>query len=117
MQMKRRGVEMRLVIDDGSPSAQADPTLIKTIARARTWFEELASGRAASLIDIARREGIDKGYISHSLKFAFLAPDIVEAIVAGKQPTELTTHALRSTDLPLAWPEQRRILGFAHSQR
>jgi hypothetical protein len=43
----------------------------------------------------------------------FLAPDIVEAIVAGHQPAELTvTRLIRLEDLPLSWAEQRRLLGF-----
>jgi hypothetical protein len=41
----------------------------------------------------------------------FLAPDIVEAILAGRQPVELTVSRLkRIGDLPVSWAEQRRLL-------
>jgi len=47
------------------------------------------------------------------MPLAFLAPDIVEAILAGTQPADLTTQTLiRRTDLPLNWAEQRALLGF-----
>jgi site-specific DNA recombinase len=51
--------------------------------------------------------------ISYRIKLAFLAPDIVEAIMAGQQPADLTAQKLiRNVDLPMDWVEQRRILGF-----
>ncbi len=114
MQMKRRGVEMRLVI----PSADAmlskpDPTLIRAIARAHYWFEELCRGRASTLKELAQRENIGPSYIGDALKLAFLAPDIIEKILAGQQPASLTTfHLLRRVDLPIVWDAQRAALGF-----
>jgi ParB-like chromosome segregation protein Spo0J len=113
MQMKRRGNEVRLVIGDTSP-ARIDPTLIKAIARAHGWFQELVSGRAKSLAEIALREGIHKSDITKKLSLAFLAPDIIETIIAGQQPAELLTGRLvKRIDLPLQWAEQRHALGFA----
>jgi hypothetical protein len=58
--VKRRGVEMRLVINGGDEPRKPDPALLKAFARARRWFEELASGRVRSLVEIARREGLAK---------------------------------------------------------
>ncbi len=95
MTVKRRGVEMRLVIDGHGPaSPKADPILLKAIARARGWFDDLVTGRALSLAAIAAREGITDRYVSHLLPLAFLAPDIVEAISVGRQPVGLTVEAL-----------------------
>jgi hypothetical protein len=57
---------------------------------------------------------VDEGDFSRFLPLAFLAPDIVEAIVAGRQPPELTAERLkRIGKLPLDWSEQRKVLGFA----
>ncbi|GJL85330.1 MAG: hypothetical protein DHS20C02_11050 [Micavibrio sp.] len=112
MQIKRRGVEMKLVIAGGNAS-RTDPTLIKAVARARTWFDELQSGAAKSIREIASRYGVGDNYVSTLLPLAFLAPDIVEAIVAGQQPADLTADALiKRINLPADWSEQRRILGF-----
>lgn len=111
MQMKRRGVEMRLVINNHSP-ARMDPTLIKTIARAHRWFQDILSGRAKNIAEIASRENIDRGDVNKRLLLAFLAPEIIEAIIAGQQPADLSTEKLvKRIDLPLEWAEQKRLLG------
>lgn len=113
IQMKRRGVEMRLVIDNGI-TARKDLNLIKTIARAHAWWGELLHGQVKTCAAIAAREKLDAGYVSRVLDLAFLAPDIVEAIVGGYQPADLTAqHLLRGIKLPLDWAEQRRMLGMA----
>ena len=115
MQMKRRGIEMRLVIEgEYSLRTNADRTLIKTIARAHAWSSELLSGCIASMADIASREGISDSYVKKLMPLAFLAPEIITAITAGTQPAHLTTQMLiREMDIPLDWQEQKRILGFS----
>ena len=88
--------------------------LIEVVAKGSIWFEEIASGQSTTVRDIAKREGIDEGDVSRMMSFAFLAPDIVEAILDGKQPVELTAERLkRAGSLPLPWPDQRRLLGFS----
>ena len=63
---------------------------------------------------LAEHHGIDQGNVSRRLPLAFLAPDIVEAILQGRQPIELTAaRMLRIRDLPLSWAEQRQRLGIA----
>ena len=112
MKIKRRGVEMRLVIAGGI-SSRYDPALIKVVARARTWFDELQTGLAKYPHDIAKRYNVSVRYVGQLLPLAFLAPDIVEAIVAGQQPANLTADTLiKRIALPADWSEQRRILGF-----
>lgn len=107
---------MRLVLEgagNGSGTAKPDPALIKAMFRAHKWFDDLVSGRAASLGAIARAEGCSDRYIGHLMPLAFLAPEIVEAILAGTQPVELTAETLtKRTDLPLDWAEQKALLGF-----
>jgi hypothetical protein len=62
---------------------------------------------------LAERNGINGSYFTRVLRLAYLAPDIVEAIVAGRQPAELTAERLvRVQDLPLDWLGQRVYLGF-----
>jgi site-specific DNA recombinase len=110
---KRRGVETKLVLPglaQRKHSSRCDPALIKTIARGRTWFEELATGRVRSLQDLARRDGITRRYIRRLVCFAFLSPELVEAILQGRQPVELTATRLTELDLPLDWSEQHRLL-------
>lgn len=115
-QLKRRGVEMRLVLDgpeNGTRRSNPDPALINAVARAHRWFDDLINGHADSLRDIAKTEGVSDRYVSRLLPLAFLAPDIVEAILTGTQPFDLTAEKLtKRTELPLSWAEQKVLSGF-----
>jgi len=113
--IKRRGVEMRLVLDGtGTGTAKQDPALIKAVVRAHKWFDDLLSGRAKSLRDIAESEGVSDRYVSHLMPLAFLSPDIIEAILSGSQPVDLTAETLiKRTDLPVDWVDQKALTGFA----
>jgi hypothetical protein len=114
LRIKRRGVEMRLIIEGLSAVPRnADPVLLKEIRRAHRCFEALVSGQVRSVAELATVEGISDRYVSSLLPLAFLAPDIVEAIAAGRQPPELTAHRLiRTVDLPIAWTAQKQLLGL-----
>jgi site-specific DNA recombinase len=113
LKIKRRGVEMRLVLG-GGPDPRIDSPILKAVARANQWLIELLCGRATSLAEISKREGVGKRYISRIIRLAFLAPSIIEQIACGHQPPELTAQALstRRGDLPLSWNAQRELLGF-----
>jgi site-specific DNA recombinase len=115
MAIRRRGVEMRLVIEDNRATApQTDAALLKAVARAHQWSEDLLMGRAQSVAEIAQREGVGERYVRRLMRLAFLAPEIVHAIVAGNQPPELTAEALAERiDLPLLWTAQEQALGVA----
>jgi len=114
MQIRRRGFEMRLIIQGSrAPAPLADLALIKAIARGRQWADDLLAGRMASVAAIARREGVLPNYVRRLTRLAFLAPRIVEAIVAGHQPPELTAKALTEClELPLLWSEQECAIGI-----
>jgi site-specific DNA recombinase len=114
MQLKRRGVELRLIVGDHNRSAAiVDLSLLKAVARAHRWFDELSTGKARSLAAIAAREGLAVRYVGRLIRLAFLAPEIVESIVEGRQPTTLTAEALtRRIELPLSWCSQRTALNF-----
>src|SRR5207253_5421115 len=85
-------------------ASRCDPALIKAIARGRGWFEELASGRARSLQDLAKRDAISRRYIRRLVDLSFLSPELVLVILQGRQPVELTATRLTELDLPLDGP-------------
>ena len=110
MRMKRRGIEMRLIINGTGP-VRVDQPLLKTIVRAHKWFNDLVSGRVHNMAEIASLEGVDKSYVSRVVNLAFLAPDIIESIISGHQPADLNVEKLmKRTDLPLDWVQQRQLL-------
>ena len=106
--VKRRGVEMRLIINGGDEPRKPDPALLKAFARAEGWFEELASGRVRSLVEIARREGLAKRYVTRLTKLAFVSPAFVEAIAEGEVPSETSLQMLMDgrVEFPLDWSAQ-----------
>ena len=66
------------------------------------------------MVEIAQREGVGERYVRRLTRLAFLVPDIVQAIVAGNQPPELTAEALAERiDLPLFWTAQEQAVGIA----
>jgi hypothetical protein len=112
---RRRGVEMRLVLEGAGHgrTSKPDPALIKAVARARRWFDDLVNGRARSFADIAAADRCSERYISRLMPLAFLAPEILEAVLSGTQPANLTAETLtRRAGLPLSWAEQKASLGF-----
>jgi len=112
MQMKRRGVEMRIVLEGESHPVPVDLPLLKAVARAKRWVDELVSGKVRSVSALARREGMDGRSVRRLIPLGFLSPRIVEAIAEGRQPVDLTLEALtRRIDLPLLWSAQHQALG------
>ena len=120
MRMRRRGVELRLILDGHTGGRQqVDAALLKALARAHAWFEDVASARASSLAEIARREGLRKRYVARLTKLAFLAPSIAEAIAEGRTPIGVNLQMLMDGRLELApcWSEQQRMFGAVTSHR
>ena len=113
---RRRGVEQRLVLVGPERSwgtADVDPSLLKAIARAHRWFQELSDGRVRSLEEIGEKEGISDRYVGAVLPMAFLAPKIIDDIASGSHPVELTTdRIIKYVDLPTAWSKQGDLLEF-----
>jgi DNA invertase Pin-like site-specific DNA recombinase len=113
IEFKRRGVETKLVLPglaEQNHGSRCDPALIKALARGRAWFEDLTTGRARSLEELAKRDGISRRYIRRLVGLAFLSPRLVEAVLKGQQPAALTATGLSELDLPLDWTEQDRLL-------
>jgi site-specific DNA recombinase len=112
--VKRCGGEVRLVVPTDSANESPSrpvPSLIKAVARAHRWPEQIIHGELKGRLSIARRTGLDERYIGRVLQCALLAPDIVEAILDGHQPADLGIQKLLC-DLPTDWAEQRKRLGF-----
>ena len=83
---------------------------------AHEWWHRLQSGQAKSIRELAVAERVSRAYMGRVLRFAFLAPDIVEAILEGTQPDTISTkRQLLHQNLPFRWSDQRRLLGFTHS--
>jgi site-specific DNA recombinase len=113
-QVIRRGLEVRLVLTGDTPQsevARISQSLIKAIARGRHWYEQLTSGKRVTLGDLAAESGVNDRYASRILRCAFLAPDIVESILEGKQPSDMTLDKMLDT-LSLNWEDQRRVWNF-----
>jgi len=112
--LKRTGKEMRIIVDDGSEPATPDTGLVRLLVRANAIRDQLLADRSLTFEDIAKSEGVVPSYATRLFRLTILAPDIVSAILSGKQPPELTARRLMDdTRLPLDWNEQRRCLGFA----
>ena len=112
--LQRSGSEIRLVVAPGVADerpARRDESLIKAIARGHVWYERLVSGEVDSLRAIAEELRVTERYVSRIFRCAFLAPDIVEAILEGRQPPQLTVEKLR-LGAPLLWTEQRKSFRF-----
>jgi hypothetical protein len=112
MRMRRRGVEMRLILNrEFDEPRKVDPALLKAIARAPYWFEEVASGRVRSLVEITRREGLRKRYATRLTKLAFVAPVVAEAVAEGRPTTGINLQMLMDgrLTLPLCWDEQKQM--------
>ncbi len=113
IKLQRKGVEAKLVIAGAMKVRQPDPELCRLIAKGRYWFNQLASGEVKSVKEIAEKEKIFDTEITRVLPLAFLAPEIVEDILSGRQPETLTVRSLkRINPLPTDWNEQRKRLGF-----
>lgn len=114
LQLKRRGVELRMVLaGETSAAARVDLSLLRAVARSRRWVRNLICGRAGAVRELARQENIDARSLRRLLPLGFLSPRIVEAIAEGRQPPDLTiAHFIHHTDLPLLWRAQRDLLGI-----
>lgn len=113
-QLKKRGVEARLVIGQTKhQKPKSDQQLIMLIAKAHEFLNKLTNGSASSISELAKNHSQSASQISRMLQFTFLAPDIIESVLAGTQPADLTAEKLRRlSHLPLNWNEQKDLLGF-----
>lgn len=100
----------KLVVTPGStmnrgPSG-AESTLVKALARAFRWRRMMETGRYGTIDELAAAEKINSSYVSRLLRLTLLAPEIVDAILDGRQPDGMTLPALLGPQ-PAAWEDQR----------
>jgi hypothetical protein len=91
-----------------------DLPMIRTLGKAFYWQRQLEEGRYATTTDLARSLKLEPGWVAEVLRLTTLAPDIVEAILDGRQPKHLNLQTLRGRHdlLPRDWDQQRKLLGF-----
>jgi hypothetical protein len=119
MALKKRGGRKEIIVPDGLPgsptTSMAQAPLVTALARAFRWQELIENGSYSSITELADALGVDRSYVRRILQLTCLAPDIVEAIVRGEEPSGLSLEKL-TKGMPMAWEEQRAVLGFSFSQ-
>ena len=106
--MVKRGGRKEMVLPANAPAQRkTDNTIIKALARAFRWKRMLESGEFTTMAELAEREGIAASYMTRVLRLTLLAPDIVEAILDGRQGPEITLAQLLKP-FPASWSEQKR---------
>jgi hypothetical protein len=115
IRLQRRGGRKLIMTPEGvaAPARKSAPdeTLIKALVKAHRWRRRIESGQAKSITDLAEQEGVTDAYVCRLLPLTCLAPDIVEAILDGRQPRELKLAAILGNG-PMVWEEQRARSGF-----
>ncbi len=101
--MRRRGVELKLYL--GDPPPEIDKTLVPNIAKGRRWLAMVIDGRSFS--EIAEVENVSTRRVQDIAGLALIAPDILDAITLGEQPSGLTSDYLVKTRFSAVWSEQR----------
>ena len=109
---RRRGGRKLVLAPPGSkqwtppPSARIDNALVKALARAHRWKRMIESGKYGSVTELAAAEKINQSYLCRVMRLTLLAPDIVEAILDGRQPVSFPLqNSLRL--FPVEWCRQR----------
>ena len=109
--IRKRGGRKLVITPDGRawsrPRAMVDSTLVKALARAHRWKSLLETGEHASVTELARSEKINMSYLSRILRLTLLAPDIVEAVLDGRQSATLQLESMLKP-FPVEWESQRK---------
>jgi hypothetical protein len=115
MRLQRRGGRKLIATPEGVATPKSKPrrdeTLVKALLRAHRWRRRIKSGEAKSITGLAEQEGVTDAYVCRVLPLTCLAPDIVEAILDGRQPRELKLAAILGNG-PMVWEEQPARSGF-----
>jgi hypothetical protein len=114
-ELERVGMEMKFLIDEPGAQRQRKPdrSLVRLLAQARRYRDLMMARGTRTITELAETEGVTPSYFSRILRLVWLAPDITDAILDGRQPIELSATRLSAmSKLPLDWPTQRTALGF-----
>ena len=107
--VKRGGKTEMLLPADAPTQRRPDDALVKALARAFRWKRMLDSGEFATIAELAACEKITLSYLTRVLRLTLLAPDLVAAILDGRQGPEVTLARLMEP-LPAEWTEQLQSL-------
>ena len=112
--LQRVGREMKMLVENTDDQTPADPGLLRIVARAHDIQARLMQNTDLSVHTIASQERVSAAYVYRLLRLPSLSPDIVTAIINGKNPPQLTAKKLMrlTTQIPTDWVEQRKLLGF-----
>ena len=116
VRLRRSGREITMLIDgaDASAATKPDARLIKLLIRALRFHAALIGSAGVPFAALAKQEGVSPSYFTRLVRLSYLAPDMTQAILDGRQPRGLTADKLLAhSRLPLACHEQRIVLGFA----
>ena len=105
---RKRGGRKLVVTPDGAPWAprpRVDNAMVKALVRAFRWRKMLDEGAFGTIEDLAKAKGVAPSYVSRILRLTLLAPEIVEAVLDGRQPAELQLDDLLE-GFPLEWAGQ-----------
>ncbi len=110
--MRRRQHAVTLEALDGTPgqAPRIDRALVRAVVLAKAWSRQLESGDVPSIKALARREGLCNHYTARLLPLAYLAPDIAETILAGRQGYGVSLAGLTAQPLPFSWSAQRDLV-------
>jgi len=97
---------------EDSLDPRARKSLLEAIAKAQRWIDEITAGKIESLDEIAARENIVERYVRRLSALAFLSPRIIQAIIDGTAPADLTVTRLTQA-LPQSWATQEKMFGVA----
>lgn len=104
--VKRGGRKEMQLPNSAAQPRRTDNTLVKALARAFRWKQMLESGEFATIAELAEREGIAPSYMTRVLRLTLLAPDVIEAILDGRQSAEVTLAGVLK-DVPLVWERRK----------
>jgi hypothetical protein len=106
------GIENSVVVKvaEAAITQNQDPTLLKVLGRGFYWQHLLDTGTVADAAEIAEREGMHRVTINDGLRFALLAPGIVQAALEGTLSRTMSLEMLQRRSVPLDWVEQRGMV-------
>jgi hypothetical protein len=112
--IRRRGGRKAVITPDGAPAfapprPRIDSAMVKAIARAFRWRRLLETGTYGTIDEIAKVEKINPSYVSRVLRLTLLAPEIVEAILEGRQRAGLSLESLMQP-FPVVWQDNQQAL-------
>lgn len=111
--MTARRTGLRLVLGETETHPVPNETIAGLLKTAFLWRDRWFNNQDTALKDIAKEANLPSGDVNSRIRLAYLAPDIVKAILDGSAPKSINAEYLRRlSELPPSWIAQRKLLGF-----